>query len=120
MTSLTPTYAVNKVCTKTITYTAMGASTDGVAFENPEYGLKTVQAYGTFGGTVTIQGSNDPLGISTPASAVWATLTADGTNALTFTAAGLKKIHENPRFIRAISGAGVSDVDIVIQCTEGG
>ena len=118
MTSITPTYSVPKVDTHVITYTAIGASTDGIAFESPEYGLKTVQAYGTFGGTVTIQGSNDPLGLTTPTSAIWATLTTDGTTALTFTAAGMKKVHENPRFIRAITGAGVSAATVVFNCTE--
>jgi len=118
MATITPTYLTPLVDTKVITYTAMGASDAGVAFEYSKHPTKTVHVTGTFGGTVTIQGSNDPLGITTPASAVWATLTSDGTNALTFTATGLKNIHENPRFIRVITGAGVADVDVIFNAVE--
>jgi len=114
-----PTILVHQVGTKTVTYTDVGASTNGIAFIASEYPVKTVQAYGTFGGTVTIQGSNDPLGLTTPSSAVWFTLTTvDATTGITFTAAGMKKINENPRFVRAITGVGVTAATIVFECAE--
>ena len=122
MVDLTPTYLVPKVRTKVVTYTAIAASANNVAFEAPEYPTKTVQATGTFGGTVTIQGSNDPLALSSPASAVWFTCTdgSPGGSAadITYTAAGANIIGENPRFMRAISGVSVSDVDVIFNCSE--
>ena len=122
MVNVTPTYLTGSAGKKTnqevVTYTAMGASDTGIAFEKSNHKTKTVHVTGTFGGTVTIQGSNDPLGITTPGSAVWITLTTDGSAALTFTATGMENIHENPRFIRAITGSGVSDVDVIFNVIE--
>lgn len=122
MATIIPTYLKGSegklVDQQVITYTGFGASDTGIAFEYSKHPTKTVHVIGTFGGTVTIQGSNDPRGLTDPGSAVWTTLTADGTNALTFTAAGMKTIHENPRFIRAITGSGVSDVDVIFNAVE--
>ena len=72
---------------------------------------KTVQVSGTFGvgGSITIQGSND--------ATVWATLHDPQGNDLTFTAAGIEMITENPLHIRpnvtAGDGTTALDVDIL-------
>lgn len=76
----------------------------GTPFACPNYSIKSIQVIGTFGGaTVTIQGSNI---IDSP---TYASLTYDGTNAIAFTSAGVKKIWENTYWVRPIiSGAGAT------------
>lgn len=75
---------------------------------------KTVQVWGTFGGTVTIQGSNDPLVETDPNSAQWETLTNTLGEAASFTAHGMITLTEAPAYIRPIAGSGVSSVKIVV------
>jgi hypothetical protein len=101
-----------------VTWASMAASVNGEPFEYSKFTNKTLQVFGTFGGTVTIQGSNDPRVLTDPGNAVWATLTADGTNALTFTAVGMKKIHENPRFIRPSNGSGITATTVIINAIK--
>jgi hypothetical protein len=71
---------------------------------------KTVQVVGTFGtgGTVVIEGSNDGTNYDT--------LTDPQGNALTFLAAGLKSILENPQYIRpnVTVGDGTTDLSVFI------
>ena len=74
---------------------------------------KTVSVTGTFGtATVVIQGSNDGTN--------WFTLTDAADAALSFTAAGLSEILENPLYIRpSASGGTGQDVDIIITAVGG-
>lgn len=69
---------------------------------------KTVQVTGTFGagGSVTLQGSNDGTN--------WETLSDPLGTALTFTAAGLKAVLENPLYIRPIVTAGDGTTDLAV------
>lgn len=75
---------------------------------------KTVHAFGTYGGgTITMQGSNDPADTK---NAV--TLTDAGTATdITFTGDGGRQILENYRFVRPLlSGAGgATDIDVYIM-----
>ncbi len=69
---------------------------------------RTVQVDGTFGvgGSVTLQGSMNAVD--------WFTLMDDATNALTFTAAGMKIVLENPLHIRpnVTSGDGATALNV--------
>ena len=64
-----------------------------------------VQVFGTFGGTLAIQGSND-------GGTTWTNLTKRDGNAATTAAAGWMHIDGVPRQIRPSGGAGVTDVDV--------
>lgn len=105
----------NLVDTETVSWDSLTASDTGEPYEFAKFSDKTVQVFGTFGGTVTLQGSNDPRVLSDPNNAVWATLTDVQASALTFTAAGIGTVAENPRFIRPSVGTGVTSVTISLQ-----
>lgn len=72
----------------------------GIDFSNLLLSEKTVQVTGTFGtgGTVALEGSNDGTN--------YETLKDPQGNSLSFTAAGLEAVQENPRFIRPNVSAG--------------
>ena len=81
---------------------------NGTAFEVAStYRHMMVQVFGTFGGTLAIQGSND-------GGTTWTNLTKRDGNAATATAAGWMHIDGCPRAIRPSGGAGVQDVDVFI------
>lgn len=86
-------------------------ATTGQTADAGAWADKTVQVVGTFGGaTVTIEGSND--------GTTWATLTEVGGDPLTFTAAGLRTIKENPAFIRASStGGSASALEVYLSAS---
>lgn len=83
---------------------------------------KCFQVTGTFGGaTVTIQGSNDPLVITTPLSAAAATLTDPlGNNATSAASTTMKQILENPRYIRpSVSGGdGTTVLSVILEAKK--
>ena len=77
----------------------LGNADDGAPIARGDLSDKTVQVWGTFGGaTVVIEGSMD--------GTTWATLKSPLDAALSFTAAGLAAILENPEFIRPRSSGG--------------
>lgn len=93
------------------------ASTNGEAKRIGGYGDKSYAMWGTFGGTVTVQGSWD-ADANPPAAASWLTLhETDNTTEVALTADGCGVILENPVWIRAIAGSGVSAVTVVITAT---
>ena len=65
----------------------------------------SIQALGTFGGDVTMQGSNDK-------GLTWFTLKDEGGTDIVFSAAGAASVDALPQLIRPSSGGGVSDVDV--------
>lgn len=75
---------------------------------------KSVQVSGTFGagGTVAIRGSNDQN--------TWFTLTDPQGNALSFTAAGMEQISENPRYMRPEVTAGDGSTSLTVTCISRG
>jgi hypothetical protein len=75
---------------------------------------KTVHMFGTFGGTVTLQGSNDPLAITSPSTASWFTLTDNFGNAIAYSSATLATIAQAPLYIQPSAGSGVTSVTVVI------
>ncbi len=109
------TFTTNKY--KAITW-VLTASENGNPFEYAKLADKTVQMFGTFNGTVTMQGSNDPRVITDPANAVWAALTDHQGISIARTTAGLSWIAENPTFIRPSCGVGVTSVTIIVQAVE--
>ena len=88
----------------------MGDSDVGDILEIPGASDKTVQVDGTFSSvTVVLQGSND--GIS------WFTLTDPQGNNISFTAAGMETVMENPRFVRpSTSGGSSASVNVRLLC----
>ena len=76
---------------------------------------KTVQLLGTFGagGTVVIEGSND-------GGTTYATLSDEQGTALSFTAAGLKLVLQNPEKIRprVTAGDGNTNLTAIICATS--
>lgn len=86
----------------------------GIPFACPNYPIKSVHVVGVWGGssaTVVIEGSNM---IDSPTHVG---LTSDGTNAISFTANGLKKIFENSYWVRPrlTSGADVNtSIDVYL------
>ena len=90
-----------------VTWALTDADT-GTAFPVPYAADLTVQVSGTFGSaTAVLQGSNDGTN--------WATLNAVvGTNT-SFTVAGIRKVAENPGYIRAVtSGGSSSTISVVV------
>ena len=98
--------ADNQAHSSLIKWETLTATDVGEARVNTYYNDRTVSVTGTFGGTVSIQGSNDGTN--------WFTLTDNSGLALEFTAAGMKLIAEAPLYIRPSAGSGVSDVDVII------
>lgn len=99
----------NLVGTETVTWTPVTGSDTATPYEYGKFADKTIQVFGTFGDTLTIQGSNDGTN--------WATISDSLGVELTFTAVGIKLIAENPRFIRPSPGGSISSVTIIIQAT---
>lgn len=93
---------------------AMTASDTGQPIACGAYPDKTVHVLGTFGGTVTIQGTHDPN------AGTWTTLADPQGNALTFTAERMENVLEHSYLIRPSVGAGVSSVDVWLLCATGG
>lgn len=83
---------------------------------------KTMQVFGTFGsgGSVTMQGSNDPRVMTDPSNAVWFTLVDPQANAITKTSAAGEAILENPRYIRptVTGGDGTTALAVIIAATR--
>lgn len=96
----------------TATWTLGNADT-GIASNISRWADRTVHVTGTFGGaTVTIQGSNDNTN--------WVTLNDTNGAALTFTAAGMKIMAENPSYTRAITSGGAGTTVVVTIRGAGG
>jgi hypothetical protein len=68
--------------------------------------ISTVQATGTFGGTVSLQGTINGTD--------WFTLEDKNGDAIEFTAAGAAEFSSAVRKVRPIAGSGVSDVDVFL------
>ena len=82
-----------------------------------KYSDKTVQFYGTFGsgGTVVLEGSNDPRANpenANHANAVWFTLTDAQANTVEKSAAAGEVVQENPLWLRprVTSGDGTTSI----------
>lgn len=90
--------------------TLVGATSDvGAPLRLPSGGAQVaVHVTGTFGGTLTMQGTIDGTN--------WFTLlTGPGGDAVTFTAAGYAEIATAVDAIRPSAGTGVTDVDVFVR-----
>lgn len=106
------TVIVNWNSTITALWTLANADTGNAAIMN-RFADRTVAVTGTFGGaTVTVEGSNDKVN--------WFTLNDNAGAALTFTAAGMKLILENPVYVRAKTAGGAGTAVSVIIAGAGG
>ena len=77
---------------------------------NQSLSFATLQASGTFGGSVEIQGSNDLVS--------WVTLKDIYSNSLSLSSAGLYEISTAVRFVRPAPGVGVIGVSVSL-CMRG-
>jgi len=95
------------------------ASESGEAVKVSEYADKSYGMWGTFGGTVTIQGSWDPCPSKDNIDAgSWMTLReSDNITEIANTAAACGVILENPLWIRVVAGSGITSVKTVIVAT---
>lgn len=73
----------------------------------PDYKLESVQIIGTFGGTVTVAGSN-----AAAAGGTFNTLEDVASTAISTTAAAFFAVGADARWTHPTAGAGVSDVDV--------
>jgi hypothetical protein len=89
------------IITSKVSWTPLANGDSGSAVDLNDYRDRSVQVLGTFGasGSVTLQGSND-------GGTTWATLTDQGGNNLTFTAAGIKHVQQLTEYIRPTVTAG--------------
>jgi len=87
---------------------AMAALDTGKPWASADYAEKQVQAYGTFGGAVTLEGSNDPRVETDPGNAVWTAVKDVDGNAISFTGAGGALIRDNYYYLRPRAAASVS------------
>ena len=84
----------------------------GAAVRVPSHADKCVTATGTFGGTISLQGSNEDPPVN------WHILSDQAASAISLSAAGIAQVAENPLFIRPAQTAGtVSDVDVIVVCS---
>lgn len=81
---------------------------------------KTIQVNGTFNsGTITFQGTNQDA-IRDTSPIIWNTLHNPQGVALTFTAAGLEAVAENPLFVRAVLTGTVGAASVVVIMVANG
>lgn len=108
--------AVNAPGVWSITWVLTTAAPDGQAADLSAFPDKTVHMTGTFGGgTLTMQGSNDPLGRTTPGSVDWQSLRDPQGVAIAKLASYLGAILENPRFVRpSLSGSAAATVTVIL------
>lgn len=90
-------------------YEGLGASetTEALPLQKTGGGLCSVFVTGTFGGTVTLQGSFDGV--------TWFSMNDNTGSAVAFTAEGYAELSTAVPLIRWSTGAGVSDVDAFIS-----
>ncbi len=87
------------------------ANETGDKVEVPRHSDKTIHIFGSFGGTVTIEGGCDPDG-----TADFVILEDNLGNALSFTAASVKLVGPNAYKMGPKAGAGVSNTTIFLLC----
>ena len=78
---------------------------------------KSVQVIGTFGGAVTIRGSN-VLDADVTVAAHWFSLTDPTQTTISLTAAGGKEILESCLWVSPAAAAGVTDVDVYLLASS--
>jgi hypothetical protein len=101
------TIASTKNANDTFTWETLTASDVGAGIPLPRGGvLMTAHMTGTFGGTVSLQGTVNGTD--------WFTLVDIQGNPAEFTAAGIAEISTAARAVRPSAGSGVSDVDVFL------
>lgn len=73
--------------------------------------ISAIQFVGTFGGTVTLQGSNDGV--------TWTTLKDIGGSDISTTGTNIFDISTAARYVRPSAGSGVVDVDVYMTMRTG-
>ena len=102
-----------------LTWAALANGDTGEPYQSAKLSDKTVQVFGTFGtgGSLKIEGSNDPRVISAPSSAVWVDLTDTTETTIVFSAAGGAQILQNYRWIRpsVTAGDGTTSLTAIVS-----
>ena len=101
------------------------ASPTGNFIEMPGASDRCVHVYptaaGTFGGaTCILEGSNDPRVETDPGNAVWTQLTDPSSTAISFTAAGIEAVNENPLYIRPRLSVPGTAAQVTVQLLNRG
>lgn len=96
-----------------IQWLGMTAGDTGVPLEQPIAADRSIQIEGTFGGTVTIQGTNEACHETTD-NPHWETLHDPQGNPITPSAAALTQISEVTAGLRPSIGAGVTAVTVTL------
>ena len=106
---------INTTSIKRGQYQPMANGDSGVPFGFPDWADRTIQVFGTFGagGTLIIEGSND-LG---PTPTNWTAMVDQNGTALSFTAAGVRLLNEEPLWIRPRVTAGDGTTAITVQAS---
>lgn len=80
---------------------------------------KTVHIYGTLGGDITMQGTNDPRVFTDVNNAVWFTLKDNLGEDIVYNSNSGTIISQAPVAIRPSAGTGVTNTNIVITASKG-
>ena len=108
MATITAQVVNNEDGSKTVLWETLTATNNaGSLVTLPGYRLESVQMIGTFGGAVTMHGTNDSAG-----SATVVPLKDSAGSAITTTAAAGFGVAGQMRYVQPKAAAGVSDVDV--------
>jgi|SRR6478752_1285672 len=107
----TPTTNTKRVSTGVRQWILTTADATGTKVTSPLASDRCVQTFGSFGaGTINMEGSNEEVPLN------WAPLHDPQGTAITFTAAGIKQILENPLHIRAtLTGSTGASVTVLLH-----
>jgi hypothetical protein len=103
---------------RVITWALTTANADGNPVDLTAYPDRTLHIYGTFGGgTLTMQGSNDPNGQATPNSGVdWQSIRDPQGAAIAKTSNYMGALLESPRWLRPnLTGSTAATVTVVVM-----
>jgi hypothetical protein len=90
----------------------------GAAIYSLNFVDKTVQAWGTIGAAITIQGTNDPRAISDPSNAQWVTVKDSYGADISFSSAGGALMAQNYTYIRPSCASGTTNATVALNCTR--
>ena len=103
---------------RTIAWSPLAENQAGAWAAFADFSDKTVHIFGVFNGaTVTMQGSNDPLVLTTPDTAAAETLVDPQGNTIAKLASNMSQILENPLYIRpnVTGGDGSTAVSVIVS-----
>lgn len=105
-----------------VLWSGLTASDTGLPVSFPKHSDKTVSIFGTFGGAITMEGTDDVRGDPSHAdhvNAAWVPLTDSlDAAAISKTANAGEVLLQNYKWIRPKAAAGVSAVSVAMTCRK--